>query len=186
MHIKHYLDEKGISVYKLAEQAGVAYPTVFNIVNGKVDIMNSALRIVKKIADALEISIDELILLCDRECDFAIFRVEQRHLVNRRGEMNYIIDVLETRRIDSFWKLGMRAEAFYLLAMIDYLSRRNDLPRCSDYDEIRQYKLEKTVYPPDTALTEKLLKKDIRRDTMKKAIPEFLEFNIVECEVVNE
>ena len=68
--------------------------------------------------------------------------------------------------------------------MVDYLSRRNDLPQCEEYNEIRKYKLEKTVYPPDTLLSEILLKKDFKTEAQKKAIPEFMEFNIVECEVV--
>lgn len=36
----------------------------------------------------------------------------------------------------------MKAEAFYLLAMLDYLSKRNGLPKCNEYEEIRRYKLE--------------------------------------------
>ncbi len=43
MYIKQYLEDNGISIYKVANSAAVAYPTVFNIVNGKVDILNCAL-----------------------------------------------------------------------------------------------------------------------------------------------
>ena len=78
----------------------------------------------------------------------------------------------------------MKIESFYMLGMLDYLCRRNDLPQCEEYDEIRKYKLEKKVYPSDMLLSEKLLNKDFSKETEKKAIPEFLEFNIVECEVV--
>ena len=47
MNIKQYIEEKGISIYKLANEANVAYPTVFNMVNGKVNLMNCYLGIVK-------------------------------------------------------------------------------------------------------------------------------------------
>ena len=80
----------------------------------------------------------------------------------------------------------MKMEAFYLLAMLDYLSNRNNLPRCTDYEEIRKNRLLDPVYPTDTELTEKLLDKDIRQKMLAKAIPEFLAFNIVESEVIDE
>ena len=184
MYIKQYLEDKKISIYKVANSAVVAYPTVFNIVNGKVDILNCALGVVKKIADALGLTIDELLTLCDKNRTFELFRGEQRHLVRRMGEVAYVIDLLENKRIDYYWKLDMKAEAFYLLAMLDYLSRRNDLPICKEYNEIRKYKLERPVYPADTELSEKLLGKNAHEAALKNAIPEFMKFNIVECEVL--
>jgi len=36
----------------------------------------------------------------------------------------------------------------YLLAMIDYLSRVNNLPVCTNYNDIRSQKLEKPYFPP--------------------------------------
>ncbi len=185
MYIKQYLEDNEISIYKVANNALVAYPTVFNIVNGKVDILNCALGVVKKIADALNLTIDELLILCDKNYSFNIFRSEQCHLVNRMGEIDYVIDLLEKKKIDHFWRLDMKAEAFYLLAMLDYLSRLNDIPICTEYEELRKYKLEKTVYPADTDLSERLLGKDMRTEAMMHAIPEFLAFNIVECEIIN-
>jgi len=184
MYIKQYLEDKSISIYKVANNAAVAYPTVFNIVNGKVDILNCALGIVKKIADALNLTIDELFTLCDKNQSFSLFRGEQCHLVKRMGELDYIINLLESKKIDYYWKLNMKAEAFYLLAMLDYLSHRNDIPICQDYNDIRKYKLEKMVFPADTDLSRTLLNKDARKDALDHAIPEFLEYNIVECEVL--
>ena len=185
MYIKQYLEDNSISIYKVANSALVAYPTVFNIVNGKVDILNCALGVVKKIADALNLTIDELLTLCDKNHSFNLFRSEQCHLVNRIGEIDYVIDLLEKKKIDYYWKLDMKAEAFYLLAMLDYLSRRNGLPKCTEYEDIRRYKLEKTVFPADTELSEKLLGKDAQQEALDHAIPEFLNFNIVECEIIN-
>ena len=184
MYIKQYLESKGISVYKLANDAMLAYPTVFNIVNGKVDILNCALGVVKKIADALGLTIDELYTLCDKNRSFDLFRGEQCHMVRRRGEIDYVIDLLGSAEIEYYWNLEMKAEAFYLLGMLDYLSRRNGLPVCEDYNKYRKYKLEKMIYPADTELSGRLLNKDSRKEALDHAIPEFLEYNIVECEVV--
>ncbi|MCR5595244.1 MAG: helix-turn-helix transcriptional regulator [Lachnospiraceae bacterium] len=184
MYIKKYLEDKGISIYKLANDAKVAYPTVFNIVNGKVDILNCALGVIKKISDALNLSIDEFMTLCDKNYSFALFRSEQCHLVKRMGEIDYVINTLESGVIEHYWKLDMRAESFYMLAMLDYLSKRNELPLCEEYNEIRKYKLEKKIYPADTELSNKLLAKDSYKEALSHAIPEFLEYNIVECEVL--
>lgn len=118
----------------------------------------------------------------NKDYSFALFRGEQCHLVKRLGELDYIIDILVKNKIDYYWKNHMEKESIYLLGMLDYLSRRNDLPQCEEYNEIRKYKLEKTVYPPDIQLYEKLLNKDFKAEVKKIAIPEFLEFNIVECE----
>ena len=112
MYIKQYLEDNRISIYKVANSALVAYPTVFNIVNGKVDILNCALGVVKKIADALNLTIDELLTLCDKNHSFNLFRSEQCHLVNRMGEIDYVIDLLEKKKINYYWKLDMKAEAF--------------------------------------------------------------------------
>lgn len=94
--------------------------------------------------------------------------------------MNAIMELAEGNA-----KNAMKVEAFYLLAMLDYLSNRNDLPKCTDYEEIRRYKLENPVYPADTELSEKLLEKDAHKEALDHAIQEFLNFNIVECEVIN-
>ncbi len=185
MYIKQYLENNRISIYKVANSALVAYPTVFNIVNGKVDILNCALGVVKKIADALDLTVDELLTLCDKNYSFDLFRSEQCHLVKRMDEIDYVINLLEKKKIDYYWKLNMKVEAFYLLAMLDYLSKRNGLPKCNEYDEIRRYKLEKPIFPVDTELSEKLLGKDAHKEAMDHAIPEFLDYNIVECEVIN-
>ncbi|SDA63014.1 Cro/C1-type HTH DNA-binding domain-containing protein [Butyrivibrio sp. INlla18] len=185
MYIKQYLEDNNISIYKVANSALVAYPTVFNIVNGKVDILNCALGVVKKIADALNLTIDELLTLCDKNYSFDLFRSEQCHLVNRMGEIEYVIELLEKKKIDYYWKLNMKVESFYLLAMLDYLSKRNEIPKCTEYEELRKYKLEKLVFPADTELSEKLLGKDAHKEALDHAIPEFLDYNIVECEIIN-
>ena len=49
----------------------------------------------------------------------------------------------------------------------------------------QNYSVEKPVFPADTELSEKLLGKDAHKEAMDHAIPEFLNFNIVECEIIN-
>ena len=51
--------------------------------------------------------------------------------------MIFIIDTLKEDKIRLYWDRKWYPESFYLLAMIDYLSRENELPLCQDYEDIR-------------------------------------------------
>lgn len=77
-------------------------------------------------------------------------------------------------------------EALYLLAMLDYLSRENDIPICTKYNDIRMQKLEKTIYPTGVQLNSQVLRSDEPiRKAEQEAIAEFRRFNIIENEVRN-
>lgn len=65
--LKDYLQQKNMSIYKLAGISGVAYSTLNDIVNCKIDIANIRAGIVFKLAKALNISMDELYELCSNE-----------------------------------------------------------------------------------------------------------------------
>lgn len=58
--IKEYLKEKNISIYSLAKESGVAYSTLNDLCNGKVSIDNCKLGMVKKLADCLKLTLDEM------------------------------------------------------------------------------------------------------------------------------
>ena len=60
--LKEYLKQHNISIYSLAKDCDVAYSTLNDLANGKVDVMNCRLGMVKKLSDALGLSIDEF---CD-------------------------------------------------------------------------------------------------------------------------
>ena len=73
-----------------------------------------------------------------------------------------------------------------LLAMIDYLSRENDIPICTKYNDIRSRKMKEMLYPASVVLMDKAMKTDTnRKESIRKAIPEFLKYNIVEVDVRN-
>lgn len=62
--LKKFLQQKNISVYKLAGMSGIPYSTLNDIVNQKIDIANVRAGIVFKLAKILNISMDELYELC--------------------------------------------------------------------------------------------------------------------------
>ena len=70
--------------------------------------------------------------------------------------------------------------------MIDYLSKENGLPVCTNYNDIRKQKLAQPVYPSSVLVQAAVMQnEDIKEEARKKAIPEFMRFNIVESEVRN-
>ena len=62
--LKEYLNDNEISVYHLAKESGIAYSTLNDLVNGKVDIDKCRVSLMKKLAVSLQMSMDELYDLC--------------------------------------------------------------------------------------------------------------------------
>ena len=106
------------------------------------------------------------------------------HRVKELGDIPFIIDTLESRMIRLYYERRWYPESLYLLAMLDYLSRENGIPLDIEYDDIRQCRLEKPVYPASLRVRSMAFHDDdILREAEKTAIPEFMRFNIVENEV---
>lgn len=59
--LKQIIEEKGLSVYKLAKISNIPYTTAYELVMGKKNIQECNIKTVSAIADALNIPIDSLI-----------------------------------------------------------------------------------------------------------------------------
>ena len=81
--------------------------------------------------------------------DFEAFKSNVCHQVKTLGALDFILNTLQNDSIRCYWDNLCYREAFYLLAMLDYLSSINDIPMCTRYDDIRDYSLQKPVYPKD-------------------------------------
>lgn len=102
------------------------------------------------------------------------------------GDIDFIIETLEADEIRKLYERSWYREALYLLAMIDYLSRMNNLPLCTNYNDIRSQKLEKLYFPAGVVVSYAATgDESIKEKALENAIPEFLRFNIVESEVRN-
>ena len=62
--LKNYLNDKGISIYSLAKESGVPYSTLNDIANGRVEVDNCRVSVIRKLSDCLGVSMDELYELC--------------------------------------------------------------------------------------------------------------------------
>lgn len=194
MVINDLLREQKISRYKLSKMSGVPQTTISDICNSKVDIENCNVSTMYKIAKALNVSIefilekneqdklDEL----DYRSSFETFKSNICHEVKEKGDIQFLIDTLESNRIRELFDKKWYPEALYLLGMTDYLSNINDVPICTNYNDIRKCKLSEIVYPTGILIKASVSNDEsVKREAVKNAIPEFMRFNIVENEVRN-
>ena len=120
-----------------------------------------------------------------RPC-FETYKSNICHLVKNIGDMDFIIDTLESDKIRKLYQKQWYPESLYLLAMVDYLSRENGLPLCEEYGDIRAAKLHNPIYPAGVLAMCAAMQSDApKRESIAEAIPEFLRFNIIESDVRN-
>ena len=100
------------------------------------------------------------------------------------GDLDFMIRLLESDEIRNLYNRRWYPEALYLLAMLDYLSRINQIPLCTRYDDIRTQKLKNPLYPAGILMAGEVLQSNKPlRMAEQDAIPEFRRFNIMESEV---
>lgn len=187
MTIQQMLNDRSMSVYKLSKTSSVPYATCNDIVSGKAQLEKCSAETVYKLAQALHVSMEDILAPCFvKRSSFENFKSTICHRVKERGDIDFIIDALESQDIRLYYERKWYPESLYLLAMVDYLSRENDVPICDEYDDIRRCKLDKPVYPASLLAISAASKRD---DALKiaatTAIPEFKRFNIIENEVRN-
>ena len=101
-----------------------------------------------RLAHARNISVEEPMTSCLIErSSFENFKSTVCHRIRELGDIDFIIDIRESQDIRTYYNRKWYPESLYLLAMLDYLSRENNVPLCDDYDDLRRCKLEKPVYP---------------------------------------
>lgn len=193
MSINELLEQKKISKYRLGKESGVPQATISDICTGKTRIEKCSAETIYRIATVLDVSMESLIAPAVQNVDqerrrpsFEVFKSNTCHKVKDMGDIPFIIQLLKTNQIRELYEKKWYPEALYLLAMLDYLSRVNNVPICKNYNDIRNSKLQRPIYPSSVIILCKMMKSDApKEECIRLAIPEFLRFNIVESEVRN-
>ncbi|MDR1157824.1 MAG: helix-turn-helix transcriptional regulator [Oscillospiraceae bacterium] len=187
MNINTLIAHKGVTKYRVAKQAGIPQTTMTDICSGKARIENCSGETIYKLAKTLDVSMEILVAdAMEYRPTFETFKSNVCHLVKDMGDIEFLIDTLESGRIRELWDKKWYAESLYLLAMTDYLSRENDLPPCADYNDLRRAKLTEIIYPAGVLTLCAATGGDAWKERSRaEAIPEFLRHNIVEAEVRN-
>ena len=187
MNLNDLLKQKNITKYKLSKTSGIPFATISDISTGKTNIKNCSAETLYKLAQALSVSMEDLLAeSMEYRPSFDIFKSNVCHQVHDMGDMDFIIETLETDRIRKLYQKRWYPESLYTLAMLDYLSRENELPLCNEYNDLRSARLRKPIYPSSVVVMSIASDSDQpKKDSYTNAIPEFRRVNIVESEVRN-
>ena len=191
MTIDAILEQQNMTKYRLAKESGLPHATISDICSGKAQIEKCSAETLYKIAKVLHVTIEDLIRdrmepAKEHRSSFDVFKSNVCHRVKDMGDLDFIISVLQSNIIRQYYEKKWMAESLYLLAMVDYLSRENDLPLYSEYNDLRAKRLAKPLYPMSVVLADAVSKTTAHAErSYQTAIPEFLRFNIVESEVRN-
>jgi len=187
MNINDLLQQKKMTKYKLSKASGVPFTTVSEVTTGKTKIKNCTGDTLYRLAKALGVTIEDLLAdSMEYRQSFDTFKSNVCHMVKDMGDIDFIINTLESDKIRKLYQKRWYPESLYLLAMVDYLSRENDLPICEDYNDIRAARLREPIYPSSVIAMSAFSRSDQpKQNSYAQAIPEFKRFNIVESEVRN-
>ena len=187
MTLKDMLKLRNMSMYALSHLSRVPMTTINDLCSGRTRIERCSGETLYKIAGALKIPMEELLKdAMARRSSFDVFKSNVCHRVKDMGDIDFIIETLKGNDIRTYYDRKWYPECFYLLAMVDYLCRENDLPVCSDFNDIRAMKLSKPLLPMSVQISDEIMRNHVREEqSYRDAIPEFMRFNIVESEVRN-
>ena len=187
MTINNIIEKNHMSKYRLAKNSGIPYMTINDICSGKANLADCNAKTIYKLSKELGVSMEELLepYMLPRPA-FELFKSNVCHKLKALGDIQFLIDTIESEDIITYYNRSWYPECLYLLAMVDYISRENDVPLCEEYNQYRKLKLNDIIYP-SSILTAAAVSKNnsIKEKALKNAIPEFMRFNIVESEVRN-
>lgn len=117
--------------------------------------------------------------------EFELFKSNVCQMIKNK-DSQIVINEIRRNLIDEYFDDEEYDKALYLVAMIEYLCRRDSLKKIPEIDKYKGIKLSKLVYPAGVELVTRLLKNDdYKKKALNNAEPEFLKHNIVEGEIEN-
>ena len=187
MSLHEHMERKNMTVYRLSKDSGIPYTTLSDLCNDKASLRKCTAETLYRLAKTLGVSMESLIEPdMEQRCGFEQFKSNVCHRLKTLGDTQFLIELLEQDSIRYYYKKKWYPESLYLLAMLDYISRICGISLCTRYNDLRQTKLDTMLYPASVlALAAVTNSEEQKKKAVASAIPEFLRFNIVECEVRN-
>ena len=129
MDINHMIENQHISKYRLAKNSGIPYMTINDICSGKTNLADCNARTIYKLSKELGVTMEEMLepYLLPRPA-FELFKSNVCHRLKELGDIDFLIDTIESGDIVKYYQRSWYPESLYLLAMVDYISRENDVP----------------------------------------------------------
>lgn len=122
---------------------------MFIIYNSFSSVPRVTAEIIYRIAQGRNVSMEERLAPCFlRRGSFKNFKCAVCHRLRELGDIDFIEDSLKRQEIRAYYDRKMYPESLYLLAMLDYISRKNDIPLCEEYDNLRMCRLKNQFILP--------------------------------------
>ncbi|KAF0222552.1 MAG: hypothetical protein FD133_293 [Erysipelotrichaceae bacterium] len=189
MKLNTLLEERNITKYQLSNLTQIPYSTISDLFNEKTSLRRSSAEVVFKIAKSLNTTVEALIEFTITpyepiRTDLETFKSNMKHRIHETDDLTFIENILKSDLISTYVERKWYPEALYTLAMVDYLSRLNDIPLYSKYDNLRKAKLDRIIYPASLIIAKEFKQnKQLVEEYYQASIPEFKRFNIVENEI---
>ena len=74
----------------------------------------------------------------EKRCSFELFKSNVCHRLKEQGDIDFLIETLKEDMMRQYYDKKWYPESFYLLAMVDYISRENNVPIFNDYNDSAQ------------------------------------------------
>ena len=111
MTVNQLLAERGITKYRLCKSSGVPQATINDICSGKTRIEKCSADTLYKISKTLSVTMETLIESAvkgvedmDHRSDFETFKSHICHHVRDKGDMDFIIDTLQSDEIRTLYR----------------------------------------------------------------------------------
>ncbi|MBQ9887000.1 MAG: helix-turn-helix transcriptional regulator [Lachnospiraceae bacterium] len=185
MMINDIIKQQHLSKYRLAKNSGIPYMTINDICGGRTNPADCSAKTIYKLSKVLGVSMEALVepYIQPRPA-FELFKSNVCHRLKELGDIDFLIDTIEGGEIVTYYNRSWYPECLYLLAMVDYISRENDVPLCEEYNSYRSLKLDDIIFPSGVLMADAAAQSDDAKEAaLRNAIPEFKRFNIVENEV---
>jgi hypothetical protein len=167
MNFEKELKKRKTNIRACSIQSGIPYATLYPIIKGQVDIGTCSYYTVAKLARFLGCRPDEIVY--EKE-DFQTFRNNLHHRI-KSNELECILEIIESDDVSTYIRHEDYLKALYLVATVDYISKKNNIPLCDKYSSVRRIRLEQPYYVGDSSLID---------PDKRECIDEFLKFNIYE------
>lgn len=167
MNFEKELQKRNLNIRSCSLQSGIPYATLYPIVKGQVNIGTCSYYTVAKLARFLGYRPDEIVY---EKVDFQIFRNNIHHQI-KKDELTFLLVTIESDTVATYARHEDYLKALYLVATVDYLSKKNQIPLCDKYDDLRHTKLPQPYYVGDSSFL---------ASDKKKYIDEFAKYNIYE------
>ena len=98
--LKDYLSANELSIYALSKQSGVPYSTLNDLANGKVTADNCKVRAIRRLAEALGLTMEEVCAMCEGETRCVLTESGVAADITVRGKSFYVTFTHEGRRVE--------------------------------------------------------------------------------------